>query len=283
MDWLISIDILLRIIFSKYILKLKFYKHHRLGLLLDGSGFLILTIINIYRIYFDYNNIEPTKLWIYILFLLPKFILYPLRDVISKKLLTDKFTLPHSLMFMRGIFNLFFLIILSIFIICFTDKIHFSNIIDNFSHSYYIISFIISIIFQFFKNFIVLKVIYIFTPQHICFLGVFNIIIDIVYQLFISQVKKVDFLFIVVCLTSFVIIIGVIIFNEIIIINKYGLQEGTKEGLLDKEKIEKLSNLNSLNDDDNDIELNESNLSAQNLNDDNDNNNDRNDGNNDSF
>ena len=49
----------------------------------------------------------------------------------------------------------------------------------------------------------------------------------------------------------------ILIFNEIIIINACGLEEGTKEGLLTKEKIEKNGNLKSIND--SGTELNESN------------------------
>ena len=53
MDWVLTIDIFMRILFTKVILKKNFYKHHKLGLILNEIGFFFLTIVNIKRINFD--------------------------------------------------------------------------------------------------------------------------------------------------------------------------------------------------------------------------------------
>ena len=235
----------MRILLSKIMLKKNFYKHHILGLILNGIGFIILTLINIYRIHFDYQ--KPIETWIFFLFMLPRFILYPLEDVLNKILLMNKFTLPHSLMFMRGIY-VFFMTLISFIILHFTGKINYESLIIIFSNKQRVAITFIRIFLQFLRGFIIMKIIYIFTPQHITFLPIFDVIIDIIYKLFVARTNSFDFIFLFVCISSFIIIVGALIFNEIIVINKYGLEEGTTEGLLNKEKIDNLATLGLLND-----------------------------------
>jgi hypothetical protein len=245
MDWVLTIDIFMRILFTKVILKKNFYKHHKLGLILNGIGFLFLTIVNIKRIYFGEYS-KPIEAWIYFLFMLPQFIFFPLEEVINKILLMDKFILPHSLMFMRGIIEFLFNIILSIILFS-TSQISFEEIQIIFSDIHKIFRLILGIIFQFFRYFIIMKVIYIFNPTYVTFLAIVDVIIDIINKLFIVKMNSFDFFFFLVCLSSFIIFLGALIFNEIIIINAYGLEEGTKEGLLNRESIDKMGAL-ELND-----------------------------------
>ena len=48
--WLISADILARILFSRIILKFKLYKHHKISMIICSIGFLIMAIISLQSI-----------------------------------------------------------------------------------------------------------------------------------------------------------------------------------------------------------------------------------------
>ena len=114
-----------------------------------------------------FNAISSTELskWPYFLFITVRNILIPLKDVFNKVLITDKFLLPLFLMFIRGVIDLLFLIILFLIIIVFRDIINFElfNIVKQ---TYQIIDYICKIILYFCQAFCLLKVLDIFTPWH---------------------------------------------------------------------------------------------------------------------
>ena len=124
--WLISIDIISRIIFSKIILKTKILKHHCISTIIFVIGFLPMTIFGI--IY-----IKESSCWYQILFLIPQNILFALEDTLSKILLINKFVLPHYLLFWKGIFN-FGMHIILFPILFFTRNI---NFIDSNGNSFF--------------------------------------------------------------------------------------------------------------------------------------------------
>ena len=133
--WLISIDIIARIIFSRIILKTILFKHHYVSALLFTIGFLPLIIWGIYQVF---TSICP----MHILFLIPKNILFAIGDILSKILLTNKFVLPQYLMFWKGLFN--FGMHLIIFpIIYFTHIIKFIDDNNNTYFSNYTLSLVL--------------------------------------------------------------------------------------------------------------------------------------------
>ena len=71
----------------KKILKTNLYKHHFISILLIFIGFLPMTIGGII-------DIVKNKLSLYLIFIIPRNILFPLGDTLSKILITDKFVLP---------------------------------------------------------------------------------------------------------------------------------------------------------------------------------------------
>ena len=237
MDWLITIEILMSILFNKIILKRKLYKHHILGLILNIIGFIYISIINLYR---------KNETWITFLFSLPKFVLFPLEYAINKILLMDKFMLPHTLMFCRGICEFIFNIFLYIIIVLVTNVkfIHFKIILSD-THKLFVL--LLLIIFQFFRSFIIMKIIYIFTPAHVSFVAIADIFIDVIYNVFVIREHSFNFIMCVLFLSAFLVIFGTLIFNEMIIINAYNLEEGTQEGLLNKEKLDNLDNELNIN------------------------------------
>lgn len=167
-------------------------------------------------------------------------IVISLEDVIYKILLTDKFVLPHALMFWRGIIISEILTIL-IPILQSTEKITLQNYF-NFIGKYIFLKLII-IIFSFFKSFITMKVIDIFTPQHVAFLNVVFSLYD--YLDYIIDNEDDDIIDIFDILLILIIVVSILIFNEMIIINCFGLNENTKKGLLIKEENDNSTELNT--------------------------------------
>ena len=184
-NWLISIDIFSRIIISRIILKTKIYRHHILSILLTIIGLFSMSICA-FKVIIK-NELDN---WPYFLFIIGKYIILPLEDVINKILLTDDFLLPHYLMFYRGIFNFFMLGILSasVFFKGFVNFSYFEQFtIDKEIYIQILIKMIFTIL-SFFRMFCLLKVIDIFSPQHVSFLNTtFSL-----YQLFKCRSKSKD-------------------------------------------------------------------------------------------
>ena len=240
--WLISIDILSRIVFSNLILKSKIYNHHILSIILTILGLCSMSAG-------AFIIIKDTELsnWPYFISLAIKFVILSLEDVINKLLLTDKFLLPQSLMFLRGLFNsiMFVFFILFIYLMKYMD---FSfNINDSTSNIYIQISLIIVYtFFAFLRSFSVIKVIDIFSPQHVSFINV----IFYLFRLLNCRINSKDNIALIIndSLCLFIIAFSTLVFNEILIIKTCGLDENTKNGFLEKEKKEKEDIILSLND-----------------------------------
>ena len=178
--------------------------------------------------------------WPYFLFIIGKYILLPLEDVINKVLLTDEFLLPHYLMFYRGIFNFIMLGILSASVFLPESKLvifsYFSQFTTDKEKHIQILVKVIFTILSFFRAFCLLRVIDIFSPQHVSFLNTtFSL-----YQLFKCRTKSRDDKFItsIDAIFLLIIILGTLIFNEIIILNFFGLNKNTKKNYIIKEQLE---------------------------------------------
>ena len=229
--WIISIDIISRIIFSYYLLKAKLYKHHKISLILTIIGYFLMMIIALVIL-----NDEEKDSWFYFFFCAGKSIILPLEDVLNKILLTNKFLLAHNLMFWRGIFN--FLMALILFPILYFSKFKnfdYNPFENELSQTIIMISFIT--ICSFFKSSIFLMiVIYIFTPQHVSFL---NLVFSL-YELIACRISHEDNIYVLMCdiMILLLIIISTLIFNEMIIVNAWGLNENTRKGFLFKETQE---------------------------------------------
>jgi hypothetical protein len=234
-NWLISIDIFSRIIISRIILKTKIYRHHILSIILTIIGLSTMSICA-----FKAIIKEELDNWPYFLFIIGKYILLPLEDVINKVLLTDEFLLTHYLMFYRGIFNFIMLGILSgsVFLTR-PESVNFSYFEQFKTDQEIKIQILLKVIFtilSFFKAFCLLRVIDIFSPQHVSFLNTtFSL-----FQLFKCRSKSNDDKKITAFDAIFllIIILGTLIFNEIIILNFFGLNKNTKKNYIIKEELE---------------------------------------------
>ena len=241
--WIISINIISRIIFSQLILKIKLYKHHVISIILCSIGFFIMFIFALQSIIFGgngkYNNLNN---WIYIISIIVQKNFYSLEDSISKLLLTDKFLLPHYLMFLRGCFNFIFYLILCLilFLTSYAKISNFKNLFEGSDFRVHLLLKGLRLISSFVRIFSIFKIIDIFTPIHVGFLNVvssFNEIIQL--TIVTTEIEHIiHIIFDMICL--FVLGFGTLIYTEILIINVCGMNEKTKPGLLLKEQLDKI-------------------------------------------
>ena len=245
--WLSTFEILPRIPFCFFILKVKFYKHHFLAILLLSIGFLIISILGIISI-----ETKNQRKYVFTM-VIPK-VIYALEDTINKIILTDKFILPHFLIFFRGLINAILVTILICVLSATTniDSQYYSNILNNIPVSEILFK-LLSFIFMIFKIYCIFEIIYLFTPLHVGFCIVIIYIYNAIKNMILTDAFQNEFcscLFNVICLIF--IAFGTIIFNEMIIINCWGLNENTKSGIVRKERLESLELQNTTNSDDND-------------------------------
>ena len=257
--WLISVDFFARIFISRRVLKFRLFRHHYFSIVLIILGFFSMSICAFESISeYELNN------WPYFIFIIIKNILLPLEDVYNKILLTDKFLLPHYLMFWRGLFNCIFITLLGLCIIV-PGVIEYNfNTPDemNSNITIFLLHKIIFIIFSFCRAFIYLKVVDVFSPQHVAFCNAAFYL----YLLILCRCKNdKNILILIVDIFSLIVIIfATLIFNELIIINAFGFNQNTKKGFIKKEMLE-LQNINSLenHEDEEDSEENEENSDSK--------------------
>ena len=234
-SWLISIDFLSRIIFSNIFLKTKLFKHHIIPIILTIISLCIMSTCAFIII----DNVD-FKNWPFFISVGLKFIILPLEDVINKILFNEKFLLPHTLMFIRGFFDLFiFILFIPIFIIIKNKNKKYFSLKETQKDVNIILQIFLVILYIFlysFRIFCVMKVIYIFSPQHVAFLNE----IFYLFVLLRCRINANDGLTVIfVDLTCLIIIItSTLVFNEMIIINLCGLNKNTKNALLLKESQE---------------------------------------------
>ena len=247
-SWLVSIDFLSRILFSNLFLHTKLFKHHFVTIVttviclctMSTTAFILL------------GNVDGAN-WPYFFSYALKFILMSLEDVLNKKLFNDKFLLPHTLMFYRGLFTgLLFIIFIPLIIFIKTKKP------DNYFNFEYkerevnkflqIFLVFVYIVLYAFRNFCVMKVIYIFSPQHVAFLNqIFHL-----YLLIRCRIRGDPMIIIIIdCFCLLIIIFSSLIFNEIIIINAWGMSKNTRASLKIREKNES-KDINSSDNEDED-------------------------------
>ena len=238
LDWMLSIDIIARIIFSIFILKINVRRHHKLGIILCIFGFVLMSISDIRSIGNTTSNLYDIIIFMLIIF--PNSILFPLVDVLNKIVLTNDFLLPHSLMFYRGILqSLFFIIIIPI--LKYKNKID-KHILRPFEECKTIIYSVLFTIISCIRNLCLLKVIYIFNAHYVSFLLAI-IIFENTFRPFFEKDNMYKFddfyniIYFAIDIVALIIIsFGTLIFNEMIIINACGLNEKTKANLLIEEK-----------------------------------------------
>ena len=224
--------------------------HHYISVILFTIGFLPIIIWGIYQVL---TSACP----MHIFFLIPKNILFAFGDILSKILLTNKFVLPQYLMFWKGLFN--FGMHLIIFpILYFTETIIFIDGNNTYFSKYtlnLVLLSILYIIIIFLKDFCIMKIIYLFSPHHVAFVNVVTNLINFFIFFIYNECDTSLIILYIICFI--IIIIGTLLFNEIIVLNLFGISKDVKSNIIkrgENEKKEMIEMNYSVPDDNNDDE-----------------------------
>ena len=243
-DVITLLDILVRYIFSICILKVRVFKHHMWSIYAMIFGFLLIVPFDICDIYYEekMHKVYSTSYVIVIFFLLAfKSVIYPLEDTYIKKFFNTYYILPENFLFYISICET---IILSIFGLIFyiTNTLKFDLILSP----AVIITSIIYILTTAVREYILIKIIYLFSSQSVSFLIISQNIsvslIDIIN--FIKEKDKsniqphvyISFPFEIIALV--IIIIATSVYDEIIIINRCGLNLNVKRGIIERAQLD---------------------------------------------
>ena len=110
-DIIIHLDIIVRYLFSIFLLKIKVHKHHKFAFSLVLINFPTPIATDVTSLHYVNQGINERLTYIYIGFFSVRGILFPLEDVIIKKVFSDDYILPEEIMLFRD-FGEFVLIII---------------------------------------------------------------------------------------------------------------------------------------------------------------------------
>ena len=247
-DVIILIDIGFRFIFYLVIINGEVHRHKVCSAFSVIFIFLFLIILDFVNLDFK-GKYDINSNLIYFGVLLPRAILFPFVDTVNKKLMIDKNILPFQLMRYRSIIELFYLSIITTILIV-TNNLHFTS--DIFSTKLAIAA-PIYIISCFIKAILLLNVIYNFSSQSVSFLiisesfaGSFHEIIN-----FFNNEENMSHISNIIISTIEIILviliaIATLINEEIIIINKCGLEKNVREAIIERGYLDELSVSSSL-------------------------------------
>jgi hypothetical protein len=235
MDYIIALDIIFRHLFSRTILKTEIYRHHKVSSIICLLGFALLISIDFHFINLNLNNA------IYMFIISLRAILFPLEDTINKILFSKSLYLPHYLMFSRGIcefvaFSFITIILKFCKIELFEIKIEILTIL--------IYAGLFSV-----KAFCLMEIIYIFNPQYVSFLIISETFREAILM-FLEEKETKFYTNILEVVALTMVLFGTLMYNEIIIINLFGLEAKTKKYLTleqNEEIKEQMVNLNEYN------------------------------------
>ena len=255
--FVVFIDIISRYFFSKFFLKGHFYPHHIFAILITCVGFIpfiVINIISIIRGYNQGNSTQERNIIIYLGLYILMTILYSLEDVINKICLNKLIIKPYELMFYKAVFQIVFVVSLSLYMILKENLFEFitTNItgLTILGRILYRFSFIISNIF---RTWSLITIIQLVSPNHLSVLKSSEFAILFIILPIFKFIKSIfddssefnldtyNVSFGIAC--CIISIIGSAIHNEIIIINKWGLYECT-----DYYKSEVKANNNNMED-----------------------------------
>ena len=216
--WILNIFI--TSIFYYLIFKIKLYKHHYLSMILIGI-ILDLVLENL-----QYDIVNELK---FVLLRLLREILCSSNDVLIKYLFEKKFCSIYEISLSNGIINTSLYIILAIFDHYFFKLDNFSEYFKKFN-IHELLVMIGLMVTQLGLNICILIINKTYSPCHIFIIFVFG---QLAYYVDFSKISKI---FIIVCLL--LILFMLLIFNEIIEINCFGLEKNTKKNIIKRARTE---------------------------------------------
>ena len=239
-DIIIHLDILARYILSIIFLKTKVFKHHKLSIILITIGFIILIPIDILAVQ-NSNRINAKLTYVYIGVVFYRGIFFPFEDTIVKQVYSNEYILPEYVMFLRGLGQLILIIFITPILYFFLWSNESFDFVDNIAHI--IITIIIYTFSSFIKAYLLLKIIYYFSSQSVSFLIISESLTGSISSIikFFSFFKKRQLAIITFVIEIIVILIttfGTLVYDEIIVIKKWGLDINVAREIASRAKIE---------------------------------------------
>ena len=240
-DIIIHLDIIIRYILSIFLLKIKIFKHHKFSFFLILINFLILIPTDAISLHFYTPNKDEKLTYIYIGMYSIRAILYPYEDVIIKKLFKDDYVLPEYLMFFRGVGELILILFLTpifYFTLCADDILTFNEDIIKI-----VLTIILYTLAAFVKSYLLFKVIYYFSAQSVSFLIISESIACSVAEIikYFNQ-NSFDGINIINLFIEIIVILnttfGTLVYDEIIIIKKFGMNVNVRTEITLRGKLE---------------------------------------------
>ena len=230
-DSILIFNILSKYLFSRLILNTNYYRHHNLSFLINLVGLILISITDIMSmiknwsvsiIYFIFINIFCT-------------ICYSLEDVIGKKALIEEFLSPYSILFYKGVYEIILLLIGTIpflFIKIEGEYIFyiFGEMLDSLEKIFLVF---LLMLFNFIYNLFIWIINDRFSPNDLAITILIEGITDKLDFLVFKFREFENNLFVSVyeIIIYFILVIGALIHNEIVIINWCGLDEYTKKNI----------------------------------------------------
>jgi hypothetical protein len=280
--FIVGIDILFRYIFSRIILNSYFYRHHYLSMALNAIGFVPLIIINMKDLVINYDNAEKNdnsnevkfSIFItYIILYIIRTILYSLEDVYNKKALNKLLLRPYELMLYKAFFQIIPIIIISTISI---NAPNFSYYIDNNLKSHYddddkehhhpkligrLLYRFFFIVCNIFRTISLITIIEKINPNSLSILKSLEFISFFLYLTFKEKMWRDPINIIFEFISCIILLLGALIHNEIIIINKWKFYECTDYY---KSEIKSFSNIDITNSEEKNSRAQESLISESN-------------------
>jgi len=208
-----------------------------------GIGFAILIINDIILMFFNKSKVyEIGETFFFLGNASISGFIYPIEDTFVKQIFSQYYLYPAQMQFNRGIIEFFLLIIITpILYFSFGGGLKFApaNVVIV------IVSLIIYTIASFVKAFILLKIIYHFSSQSVSFLiisqsfvGSINRLIQIIKNSIISSEGWKIVLILLEIFGIIMILFACLIYDEIIIINKWDLNANVKKGIINRGELE---------------------------------------------
>ena len=229
----------MRYIFSVFILKIIVFKHRIFSMIAIGIGFAILIINDIILMRFTDTNFKDYNIgstFFYTAIASISGFSYPFEDTFVKQIFSEDYLYPANVQFDRGIFELILLVVITpILYFSFGGglKFHFDNLIII------IAAIVIYIIAAFVKAYILLKIVYHYSSQSVSFLiisqsfgGSITRFIEI-FRNGINDEWKIIFILLEI-ISIPIILFASLIYDEIIIINVFRLNENVKLGIINR-------------------------------------------------
>lgn len=234
-DFVLIIDITSRFLFCRYILNTYFYRHHIVSMIVNAVVFIVICFLDIRHII--KSNFSIFEKIIFGIVLVIQTIAYSLEDVLNKIALTRDNITPYSLLFYKGLFQVPLVIITSLLILIYKDNEN--NVFQIFLNSK-IIGFVsirrsIFILFNIIRSICLVQVIDNFSSQYLSILKVLESLFFFIYFFIYDMIVQGEIFELyekIILIISFIILVlSSLVYNEIVVLNIFGLQDYTQHGL----------------------------------------------------